>query len=71
MGLKTIGGYHMGLPDIEPFLQKMEGLGCIDDQTIRVINHFSHNGEMTQEQLDAWGKERGILAAYDGMEVEF
>lgn len=71
MGLKTIGGYHMGLPDIEPFLQKMEGLGCIDDQTIRVINHFSHNGEMTQEQLEAWGKERGILAAYDGMEVEF
>ena len=71
MGLKTIGGYHMGLPDIEPFLKRMEELGCIDDRTVRVINHFSHNGEMTQEQLEAWGKERGILAAYDGMEVEF
>ena len=71
MGLKTIGGYHMGLPDVEPLLKRMEELGCIGDKTVRVINHFSHNGEMTQEQLEAWGKERGILAAYDGMEVVF
>ena len=71
MGQKTIGGYHMGLPDIEPFLAKMEALGCVDGHTVRVINHFSHNGEMTQEQLEAWGAARGILAAYDGMEVEF
>lgn len=71
MGLKTIGGYHMGLPDVEIFLDKMRAAGCIDDHTVCVINHFSHNGGMTQEQLEAWGKERGILAAYDGMEVEF
>lgn len=71
MGLKTIGGYHMGLPDVEIFLRKLRAANCIDDHTVCVINHFSHNGEMTQEQLEAWGKERGILAAYDGMEVEF
>ena len=71
MGQKTIGGYHMGLPDIVPFLKKMEDMGCIDDKTVRVINHFSHNGEMTQDQLEEWGAERNILAAYDGMEVEF
>lgn len=61
----------MGLPDIEPFLKRMEETGCIDGGTVRVINHFSDNGEMTREQLEAWGKERGILAAYDGLEVEF
>ena len=71
MGLKTIGGYHMGLPDIEPFIQKLTDLGCVDSHTVKVINHFSHNGEMTHDQLTAWGAERGILAAYDGMTVEF
>lgn len=71
MGQKTIGGYHMGLPDIEPFLEKMAAMGCVDSHTVRVINHFSHNGGMTQAQLEAWGRERNILAAYDGMEVEF
>ncbi len=71
MGQKTAARYHMGLPDAEQMFQKMKELGCIDDHTVKVINHFSHNGEMCHEQLTAWGAERGILAAYDGMEAEF
>lgn len=71
MGCKTIGGYHMGLLDIEPFLRALEEMGSIDGHTVRVINHFSHNGGMTQEELERWGAQRGILAAYDGMEVSF
>ena len=71
MGKKTIGGYHMGLPDVEQMLDKLTRLGCVDDHTVKVINHFSHNGEMTHEELTRWGAQRGILAAYDGMEVEF
>ena len=71
MGLKTIGKYHMGLSDDEWFIRKLTQMGCVDDHTVKVINHFSHNGEMTHQQLTAWGKERGILVAYDGMEVEF
>ncbi len=71
MGMLSIGGYHMGLPDIEPFIEKMTALGCVDSHTVKVINHFSHNGSMTHDQLTAWGAQRGILAAYDGMTVEF
>lgn len=71
MGKKTIGGYHMGLPDVETVIQRLTDLGCVDSRTVKVINHFSHNGEMTHAQLEAWGAQRGILAAYDGMEVEF
>ena len=71
MGKKSIGGYHMGLPDVESVLEKLMGLGCVDDKTVKVINHFSHNGEMTHDQLTEWGAQRGILTAYDGMEVEF
>lgn len=71
MGTKTTSGYHMGLRDDEAMFQKLTELGCADGHTIRVINHFSHNGEMTHGQLAAWGAERNILTAYDGMEIEF
>lgn len=71
MGKKTTGGYHMGLPDDEAVFQKFADLGCSGSQTVKVVNHFSHNGGMTHDQLEAWGRERGILAAYDGMEVAF
>lgn len=59
----------MGLPDAEKTFQRRDELGCADSHTVRVVNHFSHNGEMTYEQLTKWGAERGILAAYNGMEI--
>lgn len=71
MGQKTSERYHMGLPDAEKMFRKLRDSGCIDASTVKVVNHFSHNGEMSHEQLTDWGAQRGILAAYDGMEVEF
>ena len=71
MGTKSVKEYHMGLPDAEHMFEKLSVLGCTNSQTVKVVNHFSHNGEMTYDQLALWGKKRGILAAYDGMEVEF
>lgn len=71
MGTKSTEKYHMGLPDAEDMFGKLAEMGCAGGQTVRVVNHFSHNGEMTHDQLTDWGAERGILAAYDGMEVEF
>lgn len=71
MGKKQIGGYHMGLPDDIAFAEMLEERGCIDKNTIRVINHFSHNGEMTHEQLESFAKEHGMIAAYDGMKMVF
>ncbi|KIR02370.1 Metal-dependent hydrolases of the beta-lactamase superfamily I [Lachnospiraceae bacterium TWA4] len=70
MGLKRIDGYHMGLADIEEVVERLTKAGAIDDSTVKVINHFSHNGGLNHEQLDAWAKERGMLCAYDEMEVE-
>ena len=71
MGTKSSAWYHMGLPDAEKMFQKLDEVGCTDSHTVKVVNHFSHNGEMTHEQLTDWGAERGILAAYDGMEIVF
>ena len=71
MGRKQIDGYHMGLPDDIAFAKILEERGCIHKDTVRVINHFSHNGEMTHEQLETFAKENGMIAAYYGMKVLF
>ncbi len=71
MGNKQIDGYHMGLVDDLAFTKLLEERGCVNRNTVKVINHFSHNGEMTHEQLDAFAKEHGMTAAYDGMKIKF
>lgn len=71
MGKKQIGGYHMGLQDGLAFIRLLKEQGCVDQDTVKVINHFSHNGEMTHEQLEAFAEEHGMIAAYDGMKVVF
>lgn len=71
MGKKKTGSYHMGLPDDLEFVRLLEERGCIDKDTVKVINHFSHNGEMTHGQLEQFAGEHGMIAAYDGMKVNF
>ena len=69
MGMKQIGGYHMGLPDDIDFIKMLEERDCLNPDAIKVINHFSHNGEMSHEQLEKFAEENGMTAAYDGMKV--
>lgn len=69
MGKNHSKEYHMGLPDVLTFISKMEEQGCIRPDTVKVINHFSHNGKMTHEELEAFAEEHGLTAAYDGMRI--
>lgn len=69
MGRKQSDRYHMGLADDIAFAAKLEERGCIRPDTVKVINHFSHNGGMTHEELEVFAKEHGMIAAYDGMTV--
>lgn len=71
MGKKQIPGYHMGLADDLTFIRLLEERGCVDSNTVKVVSHFSHNGEMTHEQLEAFAQAHGLIAAYDGMRVRF
>ena len=70
MGKQKTEGYHMGLWDDVEFARRLEEKGCIDGNTVKVINHFSHNGGMTHKDLEAFAGEHGMMAAYDGMKVE-
>lgn len=71
MGKKQIDGYHMGLPDDLEMCRILKERGCIRENTVKVLNHFSHNGEMTHGELESFAARHGMTAAYDGMKVQF
>lgn len=62
---------HLGLPNVLDVRKHLTALGCTDERTFFIINHFSHNVPATHEELSAEAGKYGILTAYDGMTVTF
>jgi len=67
----TEGTNHMGLQDNIKVKEKLFDIGIANKDTIFVVNHFSHNGGWTNEELDKYTKNEGFLASYDGLEIKF
>lgn len=63
-------GGHMGYPNVERVLNRLEELGVIDGNTKRVINHFSHNVNPVQEIIEKESEYLNCIVAYDGMTLE-
>ncbi len=66
---QTWGG-HMALQDnaiVEGHLREM---GRVDDNTVIVVSHFSHNGRLLHDEMVERAKPYGYIVAYDGMEME-
>ena len=62
---------HMSLDVNIELINRLKEEGIIDDKTIIVSNHFSHNGKATYEGLAKAAKPFNIIISYDGMEIEF
>ncbi len=60
---------HMGFPNNEKVLDRLASIGAIDDNTIKCINHFSHNGNPIHEIVEEKAGQNGWLASYDGFEI--
>ncbi len=46
--------------------------GMADENTIFVLNHFSHNGKnVTYKDFKVIAEKHGFLTSYDGLEIEF
>ena len=71
MGKQKTEGYHMGVADDVELARRLVEKGCADDGTVKVINHFSHNGGMTHRELEQFAGDHDMIASYDGMKVEF
>ena len=52
-------------------IEKMKKEKIIDEKTILVINHFSHNGKCNYDKLQEICKKYNIIVSYDGLEIEF
>jgi len=65
------GTYHMGLADAAEQKEKLLALGLADENTIWVVNHFSHNGGWLHEEITEQARKYGMTASYDGLSIEF
>ena len=63
-------GSHMGFPNIERLIERLTSLGCVDQSTVKIVNHFSHNGNPLHAHLEERAAAYGCLVSYDGMTVE-
>lgn len=61
---------HMGLYENAEVFGRLEEMGLADRNTKKVITHFSHNAAPTPEKLARAEEEFGVIAAYDGMQIE-
>lgn len=62
---------HMGLDSIPEVQKRLFEIGVTDENTISVVNHFSHNGKLLHEELQKEAKKINCLTSYDGMVIEF
>lgn len=62
---------HMGLPDNIKVRERMLEEGMAESTTKFVLTHFVHRFNPLHERITPIFAEKGFLAAYDGMDVEF
>ena len=58
---------HMGFDTNVPTRERMLKEGMADENTVFVCHHFSHNGHMMHEEMEALMNPKGFLISYDGM----
>lgn len=68
---------HMSLEDNEAHKARLCAIGALDEKSIYVITHYSHNSlfhkdgsPATPEQLEQIAEKRGMISAYDGITFE-
>jgi phosphoribosyl 1,2-cyclic phosphate phosphodiesterase len=64
------GNNHMGVEDNIIVKERLEKMGCTDNNTKYILNHFSHNGKLVYDELVEYVREYGFIVSYDGFEIE-
>ena len=63
-------GSHMGIPNDLATREKLTEIGAVNENTVSVINHFSHNANPDHDHLVELTKGMGFLVSFDGMKIE-
>ena len=64
-------GRHMSLDVNIMLFDELQKHGIIDEKTIKVANHFSHNGCAIYDEIAPVAKKDDVIITYDGLEIEF
>lgn len=64
-------GTHMGIENIVRVDERLANIGATHENTVKVINHFSHNACPLHDVLENRVKDLGYLVSYDGMVLDF
>lgn len=70
--MQVTGQYsgHLNYEECILTRDKLRGLGMADDKTVCILNHFSHNGGLTYDEMCALAEKDGFAVSYDGFTVE-
>ena len=66
----NLSARHMGMPDVISIQSKLTAAGVIDDSTVNVLTHFSHNCKPYRADMQKLAQESGFIAAYDGLTLQ-
>lgn len=61
---------HLNLLACGNTKEELIRIGCADENTKFILNHFSHNGGYTYDELVPIAEKMNFIVTYDGMEVE-
>ncbi len=61
---------HLGIDEIKILIDDLKRENIVTDDTLIIVNHFSHNALKLHEDIEELVKDYGWIVAYDGMEVE-
>jgi phosphoribosyl 1,2-cyclic phosphate phosphodiesterase len=61
---------HMNIEMVKKVKARLLEVGCADEKTLFVMNHFSHNGALMHHELEEVGEAEGFEIAYDGLDIE-
>lgn len=61
---------HMGATASLEFRDHLVEMGCLTRETPVFVNHFSHNGRASHEDMEKFFNPHGVQVAYDGLSFE-
>lgn len=62
--------HHMNFVSNVWTKEKLISIGCADEKTTFVLNHFSHNCYATYDEMCEVAEKEGFVVSYDGIEIE-
>lgn len=61
---------HLGGESFVACLEELRKQGSLKENAQLIANHFSHNPNLTHDELCDWLNPKGIMVGYDGMEID-